>query len=195
MSRQLRGSAATAAIVAAARRLLAGTAGRVPSMEAIAVEAGVTRATVYNHFTSRAALVDAVLTDTVRRHGMDRLVERSQETSESDALTAAIATCATFWRLERELLRSLFAFGSDEPDVTHGLQQREAWRTTQFAEIVTIASPAETSNRVVGVVVALTSFATYDQLVTQTGDHATAERAMQRAVAACIFPAAGQPPP
>ena len=185
MSGQLRGQAATDAVLAAARHLLAGTQSGVPSMEAIAAAAGVTRATVYNHFTSRAALIDAVLTDTVRRHGMDCLVERSERRSGNDALTATITTCATFWKSERGLLRCLYGSGSDEPDVTQGLRQREAWRTKQFATIMAAASPAAPS-RAVGVVVALTSFATYDQLVTHTGDHATAELAMQRAAAAFL---------
>lgn len=190
MSRQLRGPAATEAVVAAARRLLAGIEGGVPSMEAIAADAGVTRATVYNHFSSRAALIDAVLTDAVRRHGMDRLVERSRGPSGNEALKVAITTCATFWESERTLLRCLFTLGADEPDVIQGLRQREAWRTQQFAEIVAAATPAETSSRLVGVIVALTSFATYDQLVTHTDDHATAEEAMQRAVAAHLGPVA-----
>lgn len=141
---------------------------------------------MYNHFSSRAALIDAVLSDAVRRHGMDRLAERSQDLHWREALTATIATCATFWGSEQALLRRLFAVGTDERDLIEGLRRRERWRADQFAALLAPVVPPETQVDVVGVAVALTSFATYDQLITQTGDPATAERAMQLAVTACL---------
>jgi len=185
-SSQLRGEAATHAVLAAAHRLLAAPDIAMPSVGAIAAEAGVTRATIYNHFTSRTALVDAVLDDTVRRHGMDRLVEQTLRMPWQEALTAAITTCAQFWDAERALLRRLLVTRAEEPEVTERLRQREAWRTEQFATILTPLQTSPAFSDLVGGTVALTSFATYDQLLTQTGSNATAERAMRIAATAWI---------
>ena len=162
----------------------------MPGVGAIAAEAGVTRATIYNHFTSRAVLVDAVLDDTVRRHGMDHLVERTRHMPWREALLAAVTTCAQFWDAERALLRRLLVTQAQEPELTERLQQREAWRTKQFATILTPLQPSPAFGELVGGTVALTSFATYDQLLTHTGSSATAAHAMRTATTAWIDAAA-----
>jgi AcrR family transcriptional regulator len=162
----------------------------MPSVGAIATEAGVSRATIYNHFTSRAALVDAVVEDTVRQHGMDRLVEQTLSLPWQEALTAAVTTCAHFWDAEHALLRRLFVTHLEEPEVTKRLRQREAWRTEQFAAILTPLRTAPAFGDIVAGAVALTSFATYDQLLTHTGSSATAEAGMRIAATAWIKAAA-----
>jgi hypothetical protein len=117
---------------------------------------------------------------------MDRLVEQTLGMPWREALAAAITTCAQFWDAERALLRRLFVTQAQEPEVTERLQQREMWRTKQFATILTPLQTSPAFSDLVGGTVALTSFATYDQLLAQTGSNATAERAMRIAATAWI---------
>ena len=180
----LRGPAAHTAILAAARDLLSRDQPDFPGMEAIAATAGVTRMTIYNHFTSRAALIDAVLTDVVARAEMDRLVDRGATLPAHDALVAAIDTTACFWSKERPLLRRLFLPSPEEPAVTATLKRREGWRYQQFYSILGRLIPTaarEDLTATTGAVVALTSFPTYEQIITYAADAATARTTMLRA--------------
>jgi AcrR family transcriptional regulator len=180
----LRGPAAHSAILAAARDLLSRDQPDFPGMEAIAAAAGVTRMTIYNHFTSRAALIDAVLSDVVGRAEMDRLVDRGAALPARDALVAAIDTTARFWNAERPLLKRLFLPSPEEPAVTATLRRREGWRYQQFHIILGRLLPAparEGLTATTGAVVALTSFPTYEQIITYAADAATARTTMLRA--------------
>jgi AcrR family transcriptional regulator len=73
------------AVLDGARRAIA-TSGTAITMTQVAAECGIAKATLYNHFRSREALLDAVLVDEV-----DQLIEAARGLPLADAL-AAVAT-------------------------------------------------------------------------------------------------------
>lgn len=159
--RRTESTAATrAAIVSAARDLLAGHEWRRFTLEAVAARAGVTRVTVYHQMANKYGLLDAVLTDLAARGGMDRLVTGSREMAAPDAFAYAVDQTCRFWHAERPVLRPLFGLAAMDPAINANLGKREGWRAGQFARLTgrTPGDPALAG------IVAVTSFPTYDAL-------------------------------
>ncbi|MEP7055487.1 MAG: TetR/AcrR family transcriptional regulator [Actinomycetota bacterium] len=159
------------AVVRAARDVLSDPEPGTWSMEAVALAAGVTRATVYNHFRSRTDLIEAVLDTVVARDRMDRLVEVSADADPVVALRQAVARTCRFWHAERPLLRRLFATAYADASVEALLRRREGWRREQLAVLLGrvggVPSRAAARTRA-DVLLALTSFPTYDRLAGST---------------------------
>jgi AcrR family transcriptional regulator len=101
------------ALLDAATRTFAASATE-PSMRAIAREAGVGIATLYRHFPTREALVEAVYRDQVRRltHGAEELLERLPP---SEAMRAWAALFGDWLRTKHgmvDTLRSMIDSGA-----------------------------------------------------------------------------------
>lgn len=161
------GVAATrAAICGAAHELLGAPHPTVWSMAAVAERAGVTRATVYNQFTSRGELTEAVLDAVVTRDRVDTLVSETADLAPRLAIEHAVATTAAFWHNERPLLRRLFATATDDTAIAAMLARREGWRREQWSTLLARTDvSAERMDRQADLLVALTSFPTWDHLV------------------------------
>src|SRR5580704_16791236 len=88
-------------IVAAAARLLREPAAAEPfSLESVGKQAGVSRLTVYNHFGSRRALLEAVFDDIADRAGLARLAEAGGDTDPHRGLARLISIFCDFWAAE-----------------------------------------------------------------------------------------------
>jgi AcrR family transcriptional regulator len=159
--RRTESTAATrAAIIAAARELLAGLDWRRFTLEAVAARAGVTRVTVYNQMRNKYGLLDAVLTELVTNGGMDSLLTDSREMAAPDAFAYAVDRTCRFWHAERAVLRPLFGLAAIDAEIAANLARREDWRADQFARLTgrTPGDPALAG------IVAVTSFPAYDAL-------------------------------
>jgi AcrR family transcriptional regulator len=120
------------AVIDAARDLLADGSWSAFTLDAVAARAGVTRATVYNQVTSKAGLLDAVLTDLAERAGMDRLLTTTRSMTATQARTFVVEQTCRFWHAERAVLRPLFGLAAIDADIAANLARREQWRTDQL---------------------------------------------------------------
>jgi AcrR family transcriptional regulator len=177
------------AVIDAARSLIAQGPWSTFTLEAVAARAGVTRVTVYNQFSSKAGLLDAVLTELTERAGMDRLLTSTKEMDEAGAQAFVVEQTCRFWHAERAVLRPLFGLAAIDPDIAAGLARREQWRTDQFDELLERRAAREGRARrsdldeVLAGLRAVTSFPAYDALGHLADDPAAAAALIGRLVA------------
>lgn len=85
---------------------------RGASIEDVAAGAGISRATVYYQFGSKAELVDAVLADALVRGGIERVVRAREAPTALDALRRYIPEVCRFWAREYPIFRQLLGMAS-----------------------------------------------------------------------------------
>jgi AcrR family transcriptional regulator len=170
-------------IIEAARTLLATRPPSAFTLAEVGAAAGVTRLTVYHQVGSRVGLLDAVLTDSVARAGLDELVTRTDALPPDRALAGAVERTCRFWAAERAVLRPLFALAAAEDELRAHLAQREGWRRAQFARLLERGGADPTAPELDGIV-AVTSFPAYDALGDLADDPATAATIVWRMVMA-----------
>ena len=112
-------------MIAAAPELLATVPWRQFTLEAVATRAGVTRVTVYNQVRNKAGLLDAVLTESTSRGGMDQLLTDSRDLGPAEALSFVVAQTCRFWHGERAVLRPLFGLAAGDTGIADHLAGRE----------------------------------------------------------------------
>ena len=81
-------------------------------MESVAKSARVTRLTVYNHFGSRRALLEAVFDDRAASGGLHRIPEAMVEPDPHAALNRLIAIFSEFWSFDRGAITRLNRAGT-----------------------------------------------------------------------------------
>ncbi|GAA4989431.1 TetR/AcrR family transcriptional regulator [Actinopolymorpha pittospori] len=171
-SRQTKTATTRRAIVEAARSLLAESADGHVSLEAVAVAAGVSRVTIYNQVGSRHGLLDAVLTDSAERGGMDQLLAHTKDEPARQACTSVIRRTCCFWAAERSVLRRLTGLAVVDPELARIFDTREGWRRRQLNRLLERLEEAGELTRTGAIsraaildgFVALTSFQAYDRL-------------------------------
>jgi AcrR family transcriptional regulator len=104
-------------IVDAVRELLEEGTFHDTSFEDVAVRAGVSRATVYQHFASRLGLVDAMC-ETFGRNPFLRTLK------ETDDLHAFLEAVVEFWATEEKVLVELYGVAAVDP-AAHALVERQ----------------------------------------------------------------------
>lgn len=152
-------------IVEAARKVL--VSGDPFSIDASAREAGVARLTIYDHFGTREALLEAVFDDLAESGGLTRLPEAFTQADPTQGLERFVLLFCDFYSVHRVVLRRLHALavlgrgadviGSREARRLLGLQ-------TLLARVATSGHPGADAAEIVRVTHALTSFAFVDEL-------------------------------
>lgn len=156
-------------VLDAARFLLAGTASYTAfTVDAVAKQADVARATVYYQFGSKAGLLEA-LCDAIAEAGqMSDLAGAFADPDPLEALGRFVACFGRFWSADRLAMRRLRALAALDPDVGAVISARDQRRREGLEVLVgrfreaqlTAAEPG----RAVRVLMALTSFETFDAL-------------------------------
>jgi len=77
------------------------------SVDAVAKQAGVARATVYNQFSSKAGLLEALFDDLAQRGGMFELATVFRKEEPLEALDELVRVFGRFWTTDRLLIRRL----------------------------------------------------------------------------------------
>jgi AcrR family transcriptional regulator len=152
-------------IVEAARRVLVG--GEQFSIDAAAREAGVARVTVYDHFGTREALLEAVFDDLAASGGLGRLPEAFTQADPTQALERFVLLFCEFYSVHRVVLRRLHALavlGRGVDVIGHREERRLIGLQTLLTRLAAGGHAGTDTADVVRITHALTSFAFVDEL-------------------------------
>jgi AcrR family transcriptional regulator len=141
------------------------------SLEAVARKAGVTRLTVYNHFGSRRALLEAVFDDRAMRGGLHRLKDVMADSDPQAGLLRVIEIFCEFWSFDAATLGLLHAAGASDPEFAASVHERNERRRHIMSVLIRrMTAGRRTKPReiddLVDVLFALTSFHFFSQLTT-----------------------------
>jgi AcrR family transcriptional regulator len=156
-------------ILDAARRLLAGSESYTAfTVDAVARQADVARATVYYQFGSKAGLLEAVC-DTLAEAGqMSELAAAFTEPDPREGLRRFIGCFGQFWSADRAAMRRLRALAALDPDVGAVIsardQRRQEGLTVLAGRLAGASVLAAEPGHAVRVLFMLTSFETFDAL-------------------------------
>jgi AcrR family transcriptional regulator len=174
-------------MIEAGRKLLSGGKG-VPafSIDAVAREAGVTRATVYNQFESKQGLLTAVFDTIAREGGLFDLPQVFSEADPNKALRRVVAIFAAFWRMHAQALPKFAAFGQLDAEIGAVLNERSERRRKLLTAIVERMQPVHSPADLVDVLFALTSAEFYRQLAVRGRTAQAIEELIWQAVADAV---------
>jgi AcrR family transcriptional regulator len=175
--RQLATDQTRSRIVAAARETLAsddsGPGGF--TVDAVARRAGVARMTVYYQFQSKRGLLEALFDDLANRGLMPHLSPVFKEPSPARALDGVINAFAEFWNSDRTVLRRARALAALDPEIAESVRARDGLRREHLRRILDRMPERQRSPSAVDILHMLTSFETFDALLSgqRTFDEAT----------------------
>jgi AcrR family transcriptional regulator len=115
-------------IAAAAAAVLRARGAGGFSLESVALEAGVTRLTVYNQFGSRRALLEAVFDDRAAQGGLHRLPEAMADANPLAGLRRLVEIFCGFWNSDRGSLGGLHAAAAADAEFQASLRDRNERR-------------------------------------------------------------------
>lgn len=138
----------------------------------IAASAGVSRTTLYRHFASLTNLLDAVATDLLARAHFDELLAALKLPDPVDALRQVTVAGTATWALDTILVRNLSLLAQAQREVVPVIEQLELGRLMAMERLVERLHHARRLReglaraRAVDLLMVVTSFAAWDQLVT-----------------------------
>lgn len=122
-------------IVSAAHALLDDQDAPQLTLEEVARAAGVSRATVYNQFGSRRALLAAVFEDLGRVIGYERVQAAQRQEDPRAALVATIREACRCWSSRRVAIRRILALGVLDPEIDDLNARYERYRRAEMAQL------------------------------------------------------------
>ena len=180
-------------IVVAARELLADDSGPQGfTVDAIARRAGVARMTVYYQFRSKRGVLEAVFDHLANAGLMPYLGPVLKEPSPSRALDGLIAAFCAFWNSDRIVLRRARALAALDAEIAESVRARDERRREHIRRIVGRLrenTGATTVPFIVDVLHVLTSFETFDALLTSERSVQDVADIVRRLASAVLDPA------
>lgn len=163
-------------IIKSARRLLAGGKG-VPkfSVDAVARDAGITRLTIYNQFTSKQGLLEAVFDDMAQQGGLHELASVFTELDMKKALRRFVSIFCNFWSMHGKVMPKFSAVAKLDAEIALSLKQRTERRRKALSVLTNRFADIQNKNDFVDVVFALTSFEMFEALSESHRSNAAAE--------------------
>src|SRR4051794_17709102 len=125
-----------ARIVSAVRELLSEGAFHECTMEEVAERAGVSRATLYQHFPSRFELIDATCDTMGVNPALLELRDAVGLEDAEEALNRTLALTVRFWASEDAVLAQLYGVSAVDPAAKGFVERQEADRRGEFARLV-----------------------------------------------------------
>lgn len=150
-------------VVAAARPLFAEAGFHRVSLDEIARQADVARATVYHQFGSKLGVLGAVVEDYERRAGLATLAELVETGPVATLARDVVTAGCRYWSTDPALARSIIAFAVTDPQAADLLAGHDAGRLrllTRMVERLDLPDP----ERALDALWLLTGFAAYDDL-------------------------------
>jgi AcrR family transcriptional regulator len=142
-------------VIAAVRALLEEGAFHTSRVEDVAQRAGVSRASVYEHFGSRVGLVDALCESFDRNPALVAI--RS-----SNELDEVIEQGVAFWAAEEKVLRQLYGAAAVDPAAGELVERQRRDRKRELRRVV--GDEVARDRAVFARLLALTSFETFVEL-------------------------------
>lgn len=164
------------AIIDAVHRLLDGADASRLTLDEVARAAGVTRATVYNQFGSRRALLTAAFSDQGRLIRYDRVIAATATADPHEALRATVWEVCRAWETIPQAIRRVLALAVLDVEIGDVVDRYERARRAQMATLANrLEAPvgAATAAAVLG---ALTNPLTYYQFRADASAPLTARR-------------------
>jgi len=178
MSTRSQGAQATRLrIIEAAHRLLGRPDGGSLSLQEVAAEAGISRATIYNRVGTRRDLLTAVFEDQGRLIGYDRVLAAMNLSDPSEAVAETVREGCRAWEVIPDAIRRTLALAALDEEIGELVAQFEAYRHSEIERLADRARPAAANdpwaeNRSDALSL-ITSFRAYDHLrTTQKPDQA-----------------------
>jgi AcrR family transcriptional regulator len=157
-------------IKGAVRELLAEGTFHTSTVEHVADRAGISRATLYQHFRSRLELVDAICETFSENPALRRLRETVDLPDADVALAGVIADSIRFWSSEDPILRQLYGVAAVDPAAQDLVDRQRTDRRSELERLVRNLSRAgrlhEGTNerRALSLLLVLTSYDTFREL-------------------------------
>src|SRR5919202_2907571 len=157
-------------IMTAVRELLAEGAFHESTVEEVADRAGVSRATLYQHFGSRLELVDAICDTFAANPALLKLREIVELEDADAALADTIANSVRFWASEDSILSQLYGVAAIDPAASDLVDRQ---RTDRRGELARLARNPRKSKRLppgtseaaaLALLLVLTSYETFREL-------------------------------
>jgi AcrR family transcriptional regulator len=154
----------------AVRELLAEGGFHTTAVEEVAARAGVSRATLYQHFRSRLELVDAICETFDENPALLRLRETVGLPDADEALADTLALTVRFWSSEDAVLRQLYGVAAVD-SAARALVDRQ--RADRRGELERLVANLERSGRlrdglapeqVLALLLVLSSYETFSEL-------------------------------
>ncbi|HVV57784.1 MAG TPA: TetR/AcrR family transcriptional regulator [Gaiellaceae bacterium] len=151
----------------AVRQLLAEGSFHTAAVEEVAVRAGVSRATLYQHFRSRLELVDAICETFDENPALLRLRESVSLPDADEALAATLALTVRFWSSEDGVLRELYGVAAVDPAARALVDRQRADRRGEFERLVDNlrrSGRLRAAERALALLMVMSSYETYREL-------------------------------
>jgi len=159
-----------ARIVAAVRELLVEGTYHESTVEEVADRAGVSRATLYQHFASRLDLVDAIC-DTLSLHPSLLAIRAAIGADDPEqALSGTIANVVAFWSAENAVFAAIYGVAEIDPGARNCVERQRADRHGEMERLTRSLQrrkclpPGTTQRRAFALLMVLTSYETYREL-------------------------------
>jgi len=165
--------AARGQVLSAAYALLAQPTCSELSLDTLARAASVTRATLYNQFGSRSALLVAIFQDLGRRMKAERIHTAMRLPEPKQALERTLRESTRAYAREQLVIRKLFAFAALDEGVKLEVERSERLRRESLAPLAArLVSSGEIcldAARAAELLAALTSFQAFEALSFDVG--------------------------
>jgi len=183
-------------IIAAARQLLVAADPGQFSIDAVARQADVSRATVYYQFHSKPGLLEALFDAAGATGGMAGLADAFGQQDPLAAVDGFVAVFGRFWSADRMLHRRMRGLAVLDPDLGAALEARQEWRRRGAATLVARFTgrdggpPADRSADMIDMLFAVTSFESFDTLAGPDRTPASIIPLVQHLARAAVSPVA-----
>jgi AcrR family transcriptional regulator len=157
-------------VVAAVRELLQEGMFHEATVEQVAARAGVSRATLYQHFGSRLGLVDAICETFDANPELVAVREAVRDRDIGAALDRSIAHTVAFWASEEPVLEPLYGAAAIDSAARDLVARQRADRRAELGYLLERLEdagrlrPELSSAEALGVLLVLTSFETFQEL-------------------------------
>jgi AcrR family transcriptional regulator len=155
-------------ITGAVRELLAEGRFHESTVEEVADRAGVSRATIYQHFGSRLDLVDAICETFDANPALAELRRLVELEDADEALARTIANTVRFWSSEDPILSQLYGVAAIDPAARDLVDRQRADRRGEYERLVRNLARAGRlrvpERRALTLLLVLSSYETYREL-------------------------------
>jgi AcrR family transcriptional regulator len=191
--RSTRAEGTRAKIMAAVRELLEEGAFHESTVEEVADRAGVSRATVYQHFRSRLDLVDAICDSFAVNPALVEIRRTVELEDPGAALAETIAAAARFWSSEDPVLAQLYGVVAIDPAARDLVDRQRADRRGEMERLARHLHgagrlrPGLGERRALSLLMMLTSYDTFRELREAGLSERDAVRSLQASARTLLF--------